>query len=66
MTLLWSFFRETFVVGSLTFGGGYAMISALQQDGWAKLEAVYCVAGLGSGYPQSQAGPRRNLAEASR
>src|SRR5436309_1911834 len=27
--------------------------------GWAKLSAVYCVAGLASGKPQSQAGPRR-------
>ena len=34
--------------------------------GWAKLSAVYCVAGLGSGKPQSQAGPRRTAREAKR
>ena len=33
--------------------------------GWAKDEAVYCVAGLKSGKPQSQAGPRRTFFEAS-
>src|SRR6476620_11895882 len=34
--------------------------------GWAKLSAVYCVAGLGSGNPQSQAGPRRTARDANR
>jgi hypothetical protein len=34
--------------------------------GWAKPPAVYCVAGLGSGKPQSQAGPRRTAREAKR
>ena len=30
--MLWSFFLRTLLIGSLTFGGGYAMISALQQE----------------------------------
>ena len=30
--MLWKFFLSTLAIGSLTFGGGYAMISALQQD----------------------------------
>ncbi|HEX3045881.1 MAG TPA: chromate transporter [Bacillota bacterium] len=30
--MLWQFFISTLMIGSLTFGGGYAMISALQQD----------------------------------
>jgi len=32
----------------------------------AKLSAVYWVTGLGSGKPQSQAGPRRTTREAKR
>jgi chromate transporter len=30
--MIWKFFLHTLAIGSLTFGGGYAMISALQQD----------------------------------
>ncbi|MGE5509113.1 MAG: chromate transporter [Chitinophagales bacterium] len=30
--MLWQFFLTALAVGSLTFGGGYAMMSALQQD----------------------------------
>lgn len=30
--MLWPFFLNILAIGSLTFGGGYAMISALQQD----------------------------------
>lgn len=30
--MLWMFFLSTLAIGSLTFGGGYAMISALQQE----------------------------------
>lgn len=30
--MIWEFFLNTLAIGSLTFGGGYAMISALQQD----------------------------------
>ena len=35
-------------------------------NGCAKLEAEYWVDGFGSGKPQSQAGPRRSLSEATR
>ena len=48
-------------------GGGMTTVSCAakaaapytRRSGWAKLEAVYWVAGDGSGKPQSQAGPRR-------
>src|SRR5260370_40577622 len=48
-------------------GGGMTTVSCAakaaapytRRSGWAKLEAVYCVAGDGAGKPQSQAGPRR-------
>ena len=32
MNILWSFFVRILSIGSMTFGGGYAMISALQQE----------------------------------
>src|SRR5690242_5324382 len=34
--------------------------------GWEKLEAVYWIAGFGSGKPQSQAGARRRRSDARR
>src|SRR5258708_27643557 len=48
-------------------GGGMTTVSRAvkatapytRRSGWAKLEAVYWVAGDGSGNPQSHAGPRR-------
>lgn len=30
--MLWSFVLSALAIGSFTFGGGYAMISALEQD----------------------------------
>ena len=55
-------------------GGGISTCSRARKTsvpktrriGCAKLPAVYCVAGLGSGKPQSQAGARRSAREARR
>lgn len=43
MNILWEFFLNILSIGCFTFGGGYAMISALQQSlvfhhGWLSLE----------------------------
>lgn len=32
MSIIWTFFVKALAIGSTTFGGGYAMISALQQE----------------------------------
>ena len=42
------------------------IVPKTRRIGWAKLPAVYWVAGLGSGKPQSQAGARRTAREAKR
>src|ERR1700683_4419723 len=60
--------------GDMSPGGGIVTVSPApntrapntRRIGCAKLSAVYCVAGRGSGNPQAQAGARRSACEANR
>ena len=66
--------RTVIRAGSRLPGGGISTVSVARKTsvpntrriGCAKLPAVYCVAGLASGNPQSQAGARRTAREARR
>ena len=45
MKLLWDLYRTFFVIGAMTFGGGYAMLPILQREvvenkGWATEEEL--------------------------